>query len=218
MFTPYSATRWQMNDTNQQQTSKAHRKARLMAMSTGALLLGLLCGAGTPAVGQNVDNTLQTFPVPANCIPRLTGDGVSGLPFRFTDLGPTMLDRRTWFEWSKKNSGGGPCMGNLHGVETLCTWNEAAGPWLDRVNSERYGGKTGWRLPTVKELYTLIDMSGVFPAIAPAFGRVADGTYWSIRSYFNTSSKYFVGFNSANVSAADPSTPMHVIAVRNYCE
>lgn len=194
-------------------------KARLMTLSTvGAVLLGLLCSAGVPARAQEVDSTAQTLTVPAKCRPRMPGDGVDGLPFRYRDLGPTILDKWTWLEWAKKNSGGGPCMGNLHGVETLCTWNEATGPWIDRVNAELYGGKTGWRIPTVKELYTLVDMSGVFPAVAPAFGRVADGKYWSIRSFFNTSYKYFVGFNSAGVGPEDPNSALHVIAVRNYCD
>jgi Protein of unknown function (DUF1566) len=56
------------------------------------------------------------------------------------------------------------------------TWEEA----LDYCETLGVGGKEDWRLPSIKELATLIDESAtVAPVIAASFGAVAERKYWS---------------------------------------
>jgi len=62
---------------------------------------------------------------------------------RFVDLGETVFDRLTGLEWEKV-----PCSSGR-------TWEQAL---LDCVNSTKAGG--GWRLPNVKELYSVVEIPG----------------------------------------------------------
>lgn len=56
------------------------------------------------------------------------------------------------------------------------TWAEA----LDYCESLDLGGKTDWRLPSIKELATLVDEAATAsPAIAASFGASAERKYWS---------------------------------------
>ena len=40
-------------------------------------------------------------------------------------------------------------------------------------------GVDHWRLPTFKELFSIVDYTRVHPAINPVFGFVMEGTYWT---------------------------------------
>ncbi|MCD4720897.1 MAG: DUF1566 domain-containing protein [Desulfobacula sp.] len=84
------------------------------------------------------------------------------------------------------------------------------------LNTMTYGGRTDWRLPTVKELSTLLDMS---KTIAPLintdyFPMTVSSVYWSSSTY-KTSTGYAwrVGFSNGGVNHRLKSLKYYVRAV-----
>jgi len=80
----------------------------------------------------------------------------------FRDSGNgTILDRATGLTWSKDDSGRG------------MNWQDALA-WVQQKNKERYLGHNDWRMPTVKELQSIVDYTRSpdttqSPAIDPLF-------------------------------------------------
>ena len=79
--------------------------------------------------------------------------------------------------------------------------------WIQAVNAcftATYGGRYGWRLPTVEELFTLFDPSAVgYPWLPEShiFGGQAAGSYWTINTDpANLDNAYYV----SNASQIDP--------------
>lgn len=91
----------------------------------------------------------------------------------FVDNGDgTIVDLSTGLMWQKSDSG--------KGVD----WEEAL---LMAQNSE-FAGYSDWRLPNVKELQSIVDYSGVYPAIDQNFFDITDkdSYFWSSTSaYFS---------------------------------
>ncbi|MFA9378261.1 MAG: DUF1566 domain-containing protein [Lachnotalea sp.] len=72
----------------------------------------------------------------------------------FVDEGDgTITDEATGLMWSQDDSGEG------------MNWEEA----LAYVENSEYAGYDDWRLPNINELQSIVDYSGVFPAIDPIF-------------------------------------------------
>jgi hypothetical protein len=72
----------------------------------------------------------------------------------FKDYGDhTIMDEATGLMWSQDDSGEG------------MNWETA----LAYAENSDYGGYNDWRLPNVKELQSIVDYSGIFPAIDPIF-------------------------------------------------
>jgi hypothetical protein len=89
----------------------------------------------------------------------------------------TITDRATDLMWSKPDSGAG------------MNWQEALA-WVQQLNATNYLGHHDWRLPSAKELQSLLDYSRV-PAIAPVFqiSKLSDGEY----PFFWTSTTHLDG-------------------------
>jgi len=86
---------------------------------------------------------------------------------RFTDnLDGTITDELTRLVWQKNPS------------NTSLTWEQA----LSGAESLQLAGFDDWRLPNIKELFTLHDPSRVNPAANPIFGLQAIAKYWSSTS------------------------------------
>ena len=152
----------------------------------------------------------------------MPGDGRSGAPLAYIagvddrDTGDmTFIDLNTGLEWEVKGVGGpGTCLTALHGVDSTCTWDQARGDWINAVNAERYAGYTDWRVPTVKELLSLIDYSEDLPAVSADFpGAVAlllygpPTSYWSSTPFAHYRGPAFacawsVAFNAGEVLCA----------------
>jgi len=95
-------------------------------------------------------------------------------------------------------------------------------PWTDAVaycQNLTLGGTTGWRLPTVAELLTLVDDSRADPAIDPvAFptmptDNLAFWTSSSILAGFNSTYAWTVSFQEGVVAFAFGPTSLHVRCV-----
>lgn len=87
----------------------------------------------------------------------------------------TVLDTATGLMWGQSDAG------------TLMNWEEALA-FAVRMNSEDYLGYDNWRLPDIRELHSIVDYSGVFPAIDLDVFQITepDTYFWSSTSaYFN---------------------------------
>ena len=88
----------------------------------------------------------------------------------------TVTDRATGLMWPKADSGAG------------MNWGRALA-WVQQLNATNYLGHSDWRLPSAKELQSLVDYSRV-PAIAPVLqiSQLADGEYpffWSSTTHLD---------------------------------
>ena len=119
--------------------------------------------------------------------------------------GLTVYDNNTGLTWQQTPDTDGD--GDIDSDDKL-TWTEFQA-YPATLNAENYGGYNDWRLPTIKELYSLIDFSGTDPPVEGdntsglvpfidtdyfdfAYGdtsageRVIDAQYWSSTQYVGT--------------------------------
>ncbi len=76
--------------------------------------------------------------------------------------GLTVSDNVTGLTWQRSPDTNGD--GSIKASDKL-TWSQAqARPTT--LNAARYGGYSDWRLPTIKELYSLIDFRGTDPSVS----------------------------------------------------
>jgi hypothetical protein len=112
--------------------------------------------------------------------------------------------------------------GTVHDTKTKLTWQQA----VPSVTYSWAGAKaycadpslagTAWRLPTAKELQTIVDESYTEPAIDPtAFPSTPSSHFWSSSALAGSSSNaWFVDFLSGYSSYGDVSTTRLVRCVR----
>jgi len=80
--------------------------------------------------------------------------------YRISDDGSTVSDLRTGLEWQRSPETTGD--GTIDASDKL-TWAEAqARPAA--LNAARFGGYDDWRLPSIQELYSLMDFRGTDPS------------------------------------------------------
>jgi ankyrin repeat protein/DNA-binding beta-propeller fold protein YncE len=96
----------------------------------------------------------------------------SGAPPRYVDNGDgTITDANTGLTWEKKCDG----CGGLHDTEASYSLEPAEGgvvSWLAELNAENgtgFAGHADWRLPTIKELVSIVDYERFNPAVSRAF-------------------------------------------------
>lgn len=113
----------------------------------------------------------------------------------FTDpaYGGTAKDNLTGLEWAKN-----PVYVFGYGFSGKATWNNA----IDFCNNLVYAGRSDWRLPSRKELMSLVDYahsSPILPSGHP-FAYVENSYYWSSTSCASsTGSAWTVGMGSGAV-------------------
>lgn len=138
---------------------------------------------------------------------------VSAYTGPFTDVGNgTILDQKSGLVWQKCANG----QGSAADFYSDCTIGAAVN--LDWTNALAYcntlnlAGAGGWRLPSLKELISLIDYSrAASPLINPTFFPNSGGTnyYWTSTSHHSNANKnqaYSVLFTGGTYDTNDKST------------
>lgn len=104
---------------------------------------------------------------------------------RFIDNGDgTITDLTTGLMWQQADDG------------IKRTWNEAK-KYAEALN---LAGYSDWRLPTIHELFGLVDMEKFDPAIDPIFQCRPNG-YWSGSPYVGPKHAWYVSFYYGSVDA-----------------
>lgn len=88
--------------------------------------------------------------------------------------GLTVLDNVTGLTWTKSPDLNGD---GAIDINDKMSW-EDAGAYVATLNAEHYGGFDDWRLPTIKELYSLMNFNGVTGTSAAASTPYIDTTYF----------------------------------------
>jgi Protein of unknown function (DUF1566) len=83
---------------------------------------------------------------------------------RFAVDGDTVLDRRTGLQWSRDNVPG-----------LRMNWNSAQ----EACKALKLGGHSDWRLPTIRELLTIVDYERHEPAIDTDAFKCESTYYWT---------------------------------------
>jgi len=125
---------------------------------------------------------------------------VEGLPNkRFIDNGNgTVTDTKTNLMWWKK------------GTDIAYDWQQAVGYCKDLA----FYGHSDWRLPTIEELFSIIDHGRHDPAINPVF-KCKSSNYWSSTTYTDyPSNAWYVYFSYGGVHNYSKSYGSYVRAVR----
>jgi hypothetical protein len=130
----------------------------------------------------------------------LTGTICDGV--RWEDNGDqTVTDNLTGLVWEKKGSADAtPNPADPNDVDNVYTWTAVDGDNADEdgslftsflapLNASNFGGASGWRVPTVVELQSIL-LSDPFPCatspcIDPTFGPTQPVSYWSTTSGAN---------------------------------
>jgi hypothetical protein len=93
-----------------------------------------------------------------------------GLPRSYTDNGDgTVTDNVTGLVWEKLSDDG-----SIHDRDDLYTWAQATSgsSKVASLNTASFAGHGDWRLPTIKELQTLVDYGKSLPALDGAFNNL----------------------------------------------
>ena len=110
----------------------------------------------------------------------------------------TWTDSETGLEWQAENIG-------------EMTWDDA----VKYAKKLTLNGKSDWRLPTRKELFSLVDGEKYNPCCKTDKLNCVSSYYWSSTTYaFNTSSAWLVNFSYGSVSNGNKSVNVYVRCVR----
>lgn len=158
---------------------------------------------------------------------------------RFVDNGDgTVTDHETGLQWEKKdNLGGGQNFANPHDADNAYTWSP--GSWttdgtaftdfLVKLNTctsfdgititGGFAGHCDWRLPTIAELQTIVDLDAPGcgfgnPCIDPILGPTVAFDYWSSTSLTFPSGAWVMDFDDGSPRNAFKNFPLYVRAVR----
>lgn len=130
----------------------------------------------------------------------------------FNDNGnSTVTDLTTNLIWRQCSAGqsGADC---ATGTAATYTWEAA----ISNCEGLSLGGFTDWRLPNVKELKSIADMTTVSPAINTTyFPNTISSYYWSSTTYAGgATNAWYVNFLDGNTNRPDKINTFYVRCVR----
>ena len=113
--------------------------------------------------------------------------------FSFSPDGSQVIDAQTGLTWRR-------CTEGQTWKAGTCSGNSISTSWLGAQQLARDAG-ANWRLPSVKELATLLDYTRFNPAIDPvAFPRTPVSNYWSSTPYIDKPNfAWAVGFQFGGI-------------------
>jgi hypothetical protein len=121
-------------------------------------------------------------------------------------------DNVTGLIWEVKSDQEG-----MHYNETDYRWPTIQSEFLDRLNNSQFGGYSDWRLPTLHELYTLVQNNALDPDLKidrNYFSNTKPDSYWSSTTFsYNTSHAWYVYFSNGVVNDYDKTIREYVRAV-----
>ena len=165
-------------------------------------------------------NTITSIPCPSPGEPFYGQDAnyVPCNPHSYTTLGGGIMvqDNVTGLIWEVKTDNVTP---DIHDKDDTYTWQEAQDVFIAALNTAAFGGHIDWRLPTVKELSTLVDSSISFPGPSintTFFPNTVSSHYWSSTTYaYDPSYAWLVHFLVGTVYGHGKSYGYYVRAVRS---
>jgi len=136
----------------------------------------------------------------------------------YTDLGNGIVrDNVTGLEWVQDGNVMATRNSSFDKDSTAgdgrVTWQHAL-DYVALLNAEEYLGHEDWRLPTVRELSSLVDSSRYNPSIDPVFSTMASGYWSSTTNAYITIYAWYVGFNDGVVYYNYKTNYSYVRAVR----
>lgn len=140
----------------------------------------------------------------------MTRDNVTGLVWEMkTDDGSVhdKDNRYTWYDPNPATNGGDPGTPG-DGTDTK--------DFIDVLNSSNFGGFANWRMPTIKEIRSIVHYGTYNPPIDGAyFPNTVASYYWSFTTYaLNSGYAWYVNFIFGYVSDDLKSGSYYVRAVR----
>jgi hypothetical protein len=154
----------------------------------GSQIRSLTVAGGLPGTGQTSDYTDTVGEDSDYTInpPEYTKLDASGNVLTDTaDDWAMVRDDVTGLTWENKSD-----LADIHNVDDTYTWQGAQDNFIARLNDDYFGGYSDWRLPTIKELYTLTHKGRYNTAVNPDYFpiiRYSTGlprlVYWSSTTY-----------------------------------
>jgi hypothetical protein len=120
-----------------------------------------------------------------------------------------VLDNETNLIWEvKQNKDGVKDYDNPHDADNTYTWDESNQKFINALNAAHLGGFSDWRLPSLREIKTLVVFSRRSPAIdTDYFPNTQSSFYWSSTTYADSTSYawgvYFKGVDDHGYGKGD---------------
>jgi hypothetical protein len=137
-------------------------------------------------------------------------DNVTGLVWEVKTNDGSIHDRSNTYTWynSDPQANGGDAGTPGDGTDTE--------DFIQALNDGYFGGFSDWRIPTLKELTTVVNYQKYNPSVSAVyFPNTVASNYWSVTTYAdNANYAYYVMFNYGSDSFYGKSSSYHVRAVR----
>ena len=120
-------------------------------------------------------------------------------------LSGVVLDKRSGIYWQD----------NMGSKKSSEDWDDAV-VYCDKLE---LAGMEHWRLPTFKELFSIVDLKRINPAINPVFDFVEEGTYWTSTTFVpNVSRAWTIDFRTGKTFYSYKSTDHAVRCVKDVSQ
>jgi len=136
--------------------------------------------------------------------PSITGNFQHEYELRSSNAINVVIDYATDLMWQQS------------GTIDPMTWRNAH-EYIYKLNSERYAGYSGWRLPTIEELASLLEPAkqNANLYIAPVFGTTQLWCWSADKAVSSNNAAWYVSFSSGGIQQHDPDNLAFILAVRS---